>query len=330
MFKDITIKEKSQGQRLDKFLAEVLTGKTRSQIQKLVKSGQVLVNGRPAKVHRFLKTGEVISFVENGQEQGISKKTDAPFPYQPTDLPTYQPKILHETLDFLVLEKPAGLLVHATDKGETDTLVDWLKDKYPEIENVGEENYRAGIIHRLDKDVSGVMVAAKTNPAFFHLKEQFKERKVKKEYLALVYGKIGKPEGEITLPIGRGKSGQFVAHPRFGEDKYQDADKFAKTEYKVLEYIKDYTFLSVKILTGRTHQIRAHLSAIGHPILGDAIYRPKKNFLHFFSKRVKVVDLPRLFLHSAKIGFYGLNNQWREFESPLPDELKKILEEKRK
>ena len=98
----------------------------------------------------------------------------------------------------------------------------------------------------------------------------------------------------------------------------------------VLKKFFHHTLLELELVTGRTHQIRAHLSAIGHPILGDAIYRPKKNFLHFFSKRVKVVDLPRLFLHSAKIGFYGLNNQWREFESPLPDELKKILEEKRK
>ena len=240
------------------------------------------------------------------------------------------PKIIFDSPDFIILDKPAGLLVHATEKNETDTLVSWLIKEYPEIDKVGEQKYRAGIIHRLDRDVSGIMVVAKTNLAFEHLKEQFKKRKVKKEYLALVYGHIDKVEGEIDLPIGRNKEGQFVAHPKRGNEKFQGQDKFAKTQYKVLEYLKDYTLISAFILTGRTHQIRAHFYAIGHPVLGDVIYKPKKKFFHFLRRKIKVVDPGRIFLHSTKIGFYDLNNQWVEFVSPLPAQLQNYLDANKK
>ncbi len=321
MSKIITITKENQGQRLDKFLDEKLPDKTRSQIKKMIKSGVVLVNGKPAKVHRFLKAGDVITTGIRNKELGIR---DTKENLQPT---TYnlKPKIIFEDNDFLVLDKPTGLLVHPTKKGETDTLVNWLIKKYPNLKGVGEEKYREGIIHRLDRDVSGIMVVAKTNEAYFNLKDQFKNRQVKKEYTALVYGKVTQMEGEIDLPIGRNKAGQFVAHPRKGKDKFHEQDKFAKTKYKVLEYIKDYTLLSVEILTGRTHQIRAHLYAVGHPILGDLIYKPRKKFFNFLRRKIKVVAISRIFLHSTKIGFHNLEDQWLEFSSPLPDELTNFL-----
>ncbi|OGY47898.1 MAG: hypothetical protein A3J62_00755 [Candidatus Buchananbacteria bacterium RIFCSPHIGHO2_02_FULL_38_8] len=322
MSKNIIIQQKNQGQRLDKFLNEKIKDKSRSQIKKMIKQGLVLVNGQPAKVHHFLKTGDEITF------QQLSRRRDWPIaPSGDSYLIKTAPKIIFEDKNFLVIEKPIGLLVHPTGKNEKDTLVDWLVKQYPEIEKVGEQKYRAGIIHRLDRDVSGLMVVAKTNAAFTHLKEQFKNRMVKKEYLALVYGHLTQAAGEIDLPIGRNKKGQFVAHPRQGTDKFQAEDKIAKTKYQVVEYIKDYTLLKVQILTGRTHQIRVHLSALGHPILGDQIYRPKKKFFHFLRRKIKVVDPGRIFLHSSKIGFYNLNNQWVEFTSPLPKKLNDYLNE---
>jgi 23S rRNA pseudouridine1911/1915/1917 synthase len=319
-----TINENNQGQRLDKFLTEMMANQTRSQIKKLIENGQVLINGKPAKVHQFLKIGDKIEIKE--QKSEIKNKKN-PLAAASCQLPA---NIIFDSPDFLVLEKPCGLLVHPTDKGETNTLIDWLKQKYPQIEKVGEQKYRAGIIHRLDRDVSGIMVVAKTQKAFIHLKEQFKKRKVKKEYLALVYGRCEKNEGKINLPIGRNKDGLFVAHPRLGKNKFDKQDKIAKTEYQVIECLKDYTFLSVKILTGRTHQIRAHFSAIGHPVIGDKIYKPRKKFFHFLRRKIKVIDPGRIFLHSTKIGFYNLKNEWVEFNSPLPQTLTNFLDEKRK
>jgi 23S rRNA pseudouridine1911/1915/1917 synthase len=312
------IKKAEVGKRLDKFLTEKLSNKTRSQIKKLIKNNLILVNDQPAKVHHFLKASDKIEIFKPAEEKVETKETPQI---------KLKPKIIFANKSFLVLEKPAGLLVHPTEKGETDTLVNWLITKYPKIKNVGEEKYREGIIHRLDKDVSGVMVAAKTKQAYFHLKDQFKKRLVKKEYTALVYGRLSQPEGEIDLPIGRNKEGQFVAHPRQGKFKFQEKDKVAKTKYKVLEYLKDYTRLKVQILTGRTHQIRAHLSAIGHPILGDQIYKPKKKFFHFLQRKIKVVDPGRIFLHSTKIGFNDLQNEWQEFKSPLPKKLTDFINE---
>ena len=155
------------------------------------------------------------------------------------------------------------------------------------------------------------MVVPKNKKMYGHLKDQFKSRKIKKQYLVLVYGRLNQDQGEIDLPIGRNKDGQFVAHPRRGKEKFQDSDKIAKTKYRVLKYLKDYTLLTIEILTGRTHQIRAHLSAIGHPIVGDQIYKPRKKFFHFLQRKIKVVDPDRIMLHSTQIGFTDLKNQWQ-------------------
>ena len=320
MLNKITVLQKNSGQRLDKLLTEKLKNQTRSQIKKLIEQGLVLINNKPTKVHYFIKAGDKISITTGVKKQNLNNNLK-PSSYN------LIPNLLFENNNFLIIEKPIGLLVHPTDIGEKNTLVDWLVKKYPKIKEVGEQKYRAGIIHRLDKDVSGIMVVVKNNITFFHLKEQFKKRLVKKEYTALVYGNIEDEKGEINLPIGRNKDGQFVAHPRKGKEKFADKDRIAKTKYEVLEYVKDYTLLKVRILTGRTHQIRAHLSAIGHPIIGDKLYKPKKKFFHLFQKRIKVVELDRIFLHLTKIGFNDVQLQWQEFDSPLPKNLKQYLDE---
>ncbi|MAF13788.1 MAG: RNA pseudouridine synthase [Parcubacteria group bacterium] len=319
---NFNITEPESKQRLDKFLSLKLKDKTRSQIKKMIKNGLVLINNSPAKVHQFLKTKDQITIlkdIETKAETTITEKEKIKI----------DPKIIFENNDFLIIDKPIGILVHPTDAGETGTLVDWLYQKYPELETVGEYQNRGGIIHRLDKDVSGVMMVAKNDQAYYHLKNQFKEREVKKLYLALVYGRANDDPGEINLPIGRNKDGQFVAHPRQGKEKFLANDRVAKTKYKVLEYIKDYTLLEIQILTGRTHQIRIHLSAVGHPILGDQVYKPRKKFLHFLSRRIKVVNPGRIFLHSHKLGFNDLNNNWVEFESALPKTLTDFLNDQK-
>jgi 23S rRNA pseudouridine1911/1915/1917 synthase len=316
------VKDQNIGQRLDIFLTKNLNQLSRSQIKKMVEGGLVLVDQKPAKPHQFLKAGQKIIIIPAEEKIKQIQRATPNF--------YYRPKVIFENNDFLVLEKPAGMLVHPTEKNEPDTLVDWLLKKYPQVKNVGEEQNRDGIIHRLDKEVSGIMIVAKTNKAYYYLKEQFKKRLVKKEYITLVYGKIHDQTGEIDLPIGRNKEGIFVAHPRQGKEKLHYQDKVAKTQYQVLKYLKDYTLLRIRILTGRTHQIRVHLSAIGHPILGDQIYKPKKKFFHFLRKKIKVVDPGRIFLHSVKIGFYDLNKQWVEFSSPLPKSLEDFLDETKK
>jgi len=176
MIKIIEISEKNQGQRLDKFLAGEFKDQSRSQIKKTIKDGLVLINNSPAKVHQFIKANDKIiinSKTANNSDEPAEEKTIQKIA---------EPMIIFENHDFLILDKPAGLLVHPTEKKETNTLVNWLIKKYPQIENVGEEKYRDGIIHRLDRDVSGVMIVAKTQKAYYHLKDQFKKRKVKKEY----------------------------------------------------------------------------------------------------------------------------------------------------
>lgn len=323
MIKTITTDQESQGKRLDKFLTAKLKDKTRSQIKKIITDGLVEVDGQVAKVHRFLKSGEKIVIKQKKVE---ANKTEVKTKKEKI----IEPKIIFETKDYLVLDKPIGLLVHPTEKGETNTLADWLVAKYPKLKNVGQEKYRSGIVHRLDRDVSGVMLAVKTTKAFDHLKAQFKNREINKEYTGIVYGHVNQQSGEINLPIGRNKEGQFVAHPKKGDEKFAETDRLAKTKYSVLEYLKDYTLLNVNILTGRTHQIRAHLSAIGHPVLGDKIYKPRKKLFTILRTKVKVVDPGRIFLHSTKIGFKDLNGIWQEYSSPLPIELNKFIDVKKK
>lgn len=322
--KKFIVKKEAAGRRLDKYLADKFLKISRSQLKKMIQRGLVLVNEHMVCPHYFIKEGEIIHVTYNIKhvtepaQQALAKKEN----------PNLKPQIIFEDENFLVIDKPAGLLVHATEKNEPETLVSWLIAKYPEIKKVGEQKYRGGIIHRLDRDVSGIMLVVKNNDAYNFLKLQFKNRVIKKEYIALVYGRIEKAQGKIELPIGRSVNGRYVAHPQKGGTKFLDSDKMAKTLFWATDYLKDYTLLRIKILTGRTHQIRVHLSAIGHPILGDKLYKPKKKFLKLFSKRIKVVDPGRILLHSKKIGFYNLDKKWVEYKSPLPQEFQDFIDKK--
>lgn len=228
--------------------------------------------------------------------------------------------VLEENKDFLIVEKPAGLLVHPDKYSKERTLVDLIFKKYPETENIGQSG-RGGIIHRLDRDVSGLMVVARTKETYERLTEQFQQRKVKKEYLALVYGEPSEDKGEIDLPLGRNKKGKIIA---VLYKKKIKQEKPAKTRYEVIQKFSDpqkFSLLKVFLLTGRTHQIRAHLRAIGCPIVGDLEYKIK-------DRKLKTLpELKRVFLHAHCLGFYNRENVWQEFKTELPKELKEFLKE---
>lgn len=297
--KNITF-QKELKERLDKFLAKELADLSRSQIQKLIKSGLVLVNGQKAAVHKFLKKGDEILMQATPTIESTEKK---PYP---------KPKIIDETDDYLVINKPAGLIVHPATGIKEKTLTDWLLKKYPAVQSVGDDPSRPGIVHRLDKDVSGLIVIAKTKDMFGHLKKQFQERLIKKEYLALVRGEVKAAEGIIDLPLKRSRrSGKMAAQPKGTEGKS------AITEFSVVKRFKNYTYLKINLKTGRSHQIRTHFFAYGYPLLGDKLYCHKKT-----KEKIK---LNRIFLHAASLAFADLTDKQKEYHCPLPGELNDIL-----
>jgi 23S rRNA pseudouridine1911/1915/1917 synthase len=231
--------------------------------------------------------------------------------------------IVYEDEDLAVIDKPAGLLVHSAPKIQEKTLADFLVERYPEIKNVGDpvkppvggngagDPLRPGIVHRLDRETSGLMVVAKNQATFEFLKNQFQERKVEKRYLALVWGLVVKDEGQIILPIGRSR--------KFGRQAAGFKAKNirpALTEFKVRERFADFTLLDVYPKTGRMHQIRAHLAAIGHPVAGDRLYAKKKS---------GEAGLGRQFLHAYFLKFTAPGGKILQFRSELPEDLKRYL-----
>lgn len=241
------------------------------------------------------------------------------------------PKIIYEDENILVLNKPAGLSVHpahlavSPPSGGEIVLTDWLVENYPEIKKVGDEpELRPGIVHRLDKDTSGVLAVAKNQKTFEFLKKQFKDRTVKKTYLTLVYGKLepsdGGRTGIIDLPLGKSRK-DF--RKRAGVGATRGELREAITEYKVKSYIKhsvsnmDYTLLEVYPKTGRTHQIRAHFKAIGYPIVGDSLYSPKKVTV--------LAGLKRQFLHASSLELSLPDGSKIRLEAELPNDLQNVL-----
>jgi len=230
-----------------------------------------------------------------------------------------EPKIIYEDADVLALNKPAGLLVHSAGRKNEETVVDWLEKNYPTLAGVGEtmrlaggqEIKRPGIVHRLDKETSGVLLVAKNQKAFLHLKLQFQNQQVKKTYYALVYGTVLEKEGVINEPIGRGEDGRWVAGERAAGRL-----RLAVTEFKTLEHFPDYTFLEARPQTGRTHQLRVHFKFLGHPIVGDKLYAPRRQCLP---------GLERLALHAASIELTLPSGSRVKFEADLPDDFSRVL-----
>lgn len=251
-------------------------------------------------------------------------------------IPALVPKIISETSDYLVIDKPAGLAVHAGGNLKEPTLADWLLAAYPDIKDVGDDPVRPGIVHRLDKEVSGLMVIAKNQPSFNSLKNQFKERTVKKEYTALVHGQISPEWGEIAFPITRSQDGYKMAalplgseellsrrHPRNRDQGNIDSwikSKAALTEFETIKKLVNFTLLKVGIKTGRTHQIRVHFFALGHPLVGDPLYFTRKT-----AEKNKKINLGRIFLVADHLIFRDLQGAEQEFSLELPEELQAAL-----
>jgi 23S rRNA pseudouridine1911/1915/1917 synthase len=293
--KSATVKIKIPG-RLDVALAEALDI-SRSQAQKLVQSGRVSVTGKNASPHlEVSETSEI--------------KVEAA-PAKPRKKAAAKLDIIFEDDDVIVVNKPSGVLVHRAEGQEGAALLDSLLKHSPKMKKAGAEEKRSGIVHRLDKEASGVLIAAKTPKAFEFLKKQFKERLTEKHYTVFVMGKVRDELGTINFPIARSTTrARMAARPLSQEGKE------AITHYDVIGRYSVGTLLDVKIETGRTHQIRAHMFAIGHPVGGDTLYKRKD---------IKDIKLPRLFLHARALTIDLPSGERKTFEAPLPKELEDAL-----
>ncbi len=280
--------------RLDKYVCQQLPELSRSRVQRLIAEGHITVNGRPAKPGLKLNTGDKIK---------VTIPPTPPSRLEPEDIPL---NILYEDDDLLLVDKPAGLTVHPAPGHPGHTLVNALLAHLPRLADSGDA-LRPGIVHRLDKDTSGVMLVAKNSQAQADLAGQFKSHSVNKAYLVLVRGHLTPETGVIEAAIGRDpRHRQKMAVVARGRE--------ARTEYKVIRYIMGYTLLEVRPRTGRTHQIRVHLAAIGFPVVGDKIYGVRSPFLD------------RQFLHASRLGFrLPATGEYVEFKSELPEDLKRAL-----
>ncbi len=232
-------------------------------------------------------------------------------------------KIVSENNEFLVINKPAGLLVHGASHIKESSLVDDLRKKYPSIKKIGDDPHRPGIMHRLDKLVSGLMVIAKRQDSFDNLKDQFKNRTIKKYYTALVFGKIEKDEDEINFPIKRSVKGHKMAALPFIKNGEKNPDgKRAITEFSIIKKFINYTLVKVRIKTGRTHQVRVHLAAYGHPIIGDYLYFTKKS-----KAKNEKLNLNRIFLVADELEFTDLSGNKQNFKINLPSEIINFIKE---
>ena len=286
--------------RLDKYLAEQILQLSRAKIQSMISAGEVKVNEKVITKPAFkLETGDKVSAVitevneEHPLEQNIALD------------------VIYEDENVIVINKPAGLVVHPGAGNAENTLVNALLYRWPQIANVGETS-RPGIVHRLDKDTSGVMIIAKTSIGYSWLVKQFKTRKANKTYLALVDGKPPTPTGRIETRIGRDEQ-----HRQRMAVTYGDQGRKAESEFYTVAEYSDHTLLEVTTLTGRTHQIRVHLAFLGCPVVGDQIYGRRRNSL----------EINRFFLHARRLTIrLPGNEEETEFTAPLPLDLQTVLD----
>jgi 23S rRNA pseudouridine1911/1915/1917 synthase len=305
----IRVSEKDQGKRLDQFLSEADLNLSRSQAKKLIETQFIRLNQRPIKPSTHVRTGDRVS--------GILPEP-IPLSLEPEALPL---SILYEDSSIIVIDKPAGMVVHPAAGNPAGTLVNALMYHCKDLSGINGV-LRPGIVHRLDKDTSGVMVVAKNDGAYRHLTKQFKNRIVEKVYLALAHGTLGKEEGSIDSAIGRHPSERKRMSTRTKRGRP------ALTQWRVLERFKGITFLELFPKTGRTHQIRVHLASIGHPILGDPLYgrKAKPGAIEDPMLRKCVETMARQALHAHRLGFIHPQTGERvEFVSPIPKEFRDVL-----
>lgn len=284
------------GKRLDAFLHERLPEYSRSRLQAWIGAGRVLVDGRQVRPSYLLRGAERIS---------VDPAPLAPLHAEPEEIPLV---ILYEDADVVAIDKPAGMVVHAGAGHVRGTLVNALLHRFGSLSELGGD-LRPGIVHRLDRDTSGVLLVARTDRAHQALAIQFREREIEKTYLALVHGHMKQPQGRIAAPIARDPVRRTRMTTRAA------SGRAALTEYRLLEEIGNLSFLEVRIATGRTHQIRVHLTSIGHPVVGDRLYGAPVQ-----------PSLGRFFLHAHCIRFRSpAVPDPVTVESPLAAELQEFL-----
>jgi 23S rRNA pseudouridine1911/1915/1917 synthase len=299
------INEAENGVRLDRIMAARFKDKTRQYIQKLIEDGFVLVDGKISKSGRKLKIGEKVNAVFPAPKELELVAAKIPL------------KIVYEDKNLLIVDKPAGMVVHpgAGQSHIKDSMVNavlhYCKGSLSGIGGV----LRPGIVHRLDKDTSGLLIVAKNDKTHQYLMNLFKERHVEKNYFALLCGHLSPEKGTIEAPIGRARGDRKkMAVSEHGKE--------AVTKYRVMKYFKGCTYVEIRLITGRTHQIRVHFNSIGFPVIGDTVYgnlKVNKNFEQEYG-------LSRLFLHAGRIGFVMPGKKELSFyEAPLPAALKKVL-----
>lgn len=295
-----TIPDQEAGQRLDVWCVANLPGLSRAAIQKLIKAGEISVDGKQVKPKHIIQAG-------NSVRVALADQVTAP--EIPQEIPAIT--ILHEDNDLVVINKPAGIAVHpSTSSGQVVTLVDWFTGRYPQATGVGEAG-RPGVVHRLDKDTSGVLVFAKNPPAYERLKDQFKRHRIRKEYIALVFGIPTGRDGRIVQPIGRS-----TRNP--ARRTVIETGKPAITEWKVERtFGNDYTLLRIFPFTGRTHQIRVHMHFINHPIVGDHLYT--------FKRQRPPAGTKRQLLHAQSLTLQLISGKKKTFEAPLAADFEAVL-----
>jgi 23S rRNA pseudouridine1911/1915/1917 synthase len=300
------------GRRLDAWLAERLPSLSRARLQALIESGHVRVDGAPARASRRVRAGQAAVVEVPPAAPAVPRAEDIPL------------AVVHEDASLLVIDKPAGLVVHPGAGAEAGTLVNALLGRVRDLSGIGGV-LRPGIVHRLDRGTSGLLVVAKDDATHRSLVEQFASRTVEKEYVALVLGAPAPPRGEIDAPIGRDpvhRQRMSVRAPR---------GRAARTSWTVEERLDGAALLRVRIHTGRTHQIRVHLASIGHPVAGDAAYGGTRTAP---SRRAAARDvlarLRRPALHSARLSFtHPATGERVTFTSPLPDDIAQTLRQLR-
>lgn len=305
----LIITKEAAGARLDSFLASRIHDVSRTRIQRAIEDGDVLVNERAVKASYRLRSGDQVEI----------ELPDPP----PVDLLAEAIKlnIAYEDDDLIVVDKPAGMVVHPGAGVESGTLANALVYHFNTLSETAGRT-RPGIVHRIDKETSGLLVVAKNDIAHERLSDQFRDRQVFKLYVALVYGQLSQARGEIEAHIGRSRHNRTrMAVLRGG------AGRSAHTLFEVEERYQEFTLLKVQIKTGRTHQIRVHMAHIGHPVVGDANYGGgRENFVRDVLVRQKIKSFNRHFLHSAQLGFtHPRTGERLQFTSALPPELRSLL-----
>ena len=300
-----TLTPEEAGMRLDQFMAKDKPDLTRAFIQKLIKGGSVFVNHKKTtKSAYILKAGdELMVMIPSIKEIGI----------QAEDIPL---DIVYEDKDIVVVNKAAGMVTHPTDHGAhvSGTLVNALMHHCKDLSGIGGEK-RPGIVHRLDKETSGLIISAKNDKAHHFVSKQIQDRLVKKIYIALLNGHLTPKEGTVEAPVLKTSGYKDV---KVSSSRYA---KYALTHYKVTKYIGDYSLVEVQIVTGRTHQIRVHFEAIGYPVCGDEMYGDKK-----LNAKLAALGLKRQFLHAAELTFKRpSDNKELHLKAELPKDLKEVL-----